>query len=397
MVHAPRNGTSFERATQRGMCSTRQRKRSRRRADAARPRVDLDAMRLREMLESLREGIQILAPDWRYLYVNEAVANHGRKRREELLGRTLLECYPGIERTEVFSVLDRCMRERCSTHLENEFVFEDDQHAWFELRIHPCREGLIVLSLDITERKRLEAALLQGQKLRALGQMAAGVAHDLRNILSPLGLLLPVLERTDAQDQHVVEAIELMRTGLERGKQTIDRLREFSRQTPEASSSEPIDVDAIVREAVRLCRTRTRESLVPIAIEEALAANALVRVNGGELLSAIINLIVNAVDAMPNGGEIQLASGSDDRGVWIDVHDTGAGMSADVQKRAFEPFYTTKGDKGVGLGLAMVYAFVARHEGEVRLMSAPGHGTRVTLVLPHDSTVDAGRSSNVAN
>src|SRR5512147_2223244 len=98
-----------------------------------------------ESLDSLREGIQVISRDWRYLHMNLAAAQHGRRARAELIGRTMMECYPGIERTRLFAVLESCMRERRSDQLENEFVYPDGRRADFELRIRPCPEGLIVL------------------------------------------------------------------------------------------------------------------------------------------------------------------------------------------------------------------------------------------------------------
>lgn len=346
------------------------------------PDFDRDPVRLRDTLDSLREGIQILAPDWRYVYVNEAVALHGRKRREELLGRSMLECYPGIEQTEVFSVLERCMRERSSDSLENEFVYADGERAWFELRIHPCREGLIVLSLDITSRKRLEASLRQAYKLRALGQMAAGVAHDLRNILNPLGLRLSLLERELGPRPDLAESLEQMRAALTRGAQTIDLLRNFARQAPETTSAEPTELDAIASEAIALSRPRVAEQAARIALEDALGGAPRARVSPPELLSALVNLITNAIEAMPEGGRVTVSSGAAEDRAWLEVRDTGPGMPAEVQKRAFEPFFTTKGDAGTGLGLAMVWAFALRHHGRVELASDPGEGTRVRLEFP---------------
>src|SRR5262249_39763691 len=125
----------------------------------SRPGHELDPALLEEALDSLRhEGIQVLSPEWRYLYVNEAVVRHSRKTREALLGKTMLECFPGIERTPLFSVLERCMRERSAETFETEFVYEDGVRAWFELRVRACRAGLIVASIDETERKRVELA-----------------------------------------------------------------------------------------------------------------------------------------------------------------------------------------------------------------------------------------------
>jgi hypothetical protein len=114
--------------------------------EVARERV-LDASQLRDVLDAWDEGMQIISPEWRYLYVNDAAARHGRRTRDELYGRTMSECYPGIEATHVFRVLTHCMRERASAVMANEFDFPDGSKRRFDLRIKPCAEGLIVLSL----------------------------------------------------------------------------------------------------------------------------------------------------------------------------------------------------------------------------------------------------------
>ncbi|HOC18903.1 MAG TPA: HD domain-containing phosphohydrolase [Vicinamibacterales bacterium] len=121
------------------------------------------------VLDNLLEGCQVLSFDWRYLYVNEAVARHARIPRETLLGRTMTELYPGIDRSEVFAVLRRCMEERTTGHFENEFTYPNGSRAWFELRIEPVPEGLFVLSLDITDRKHSEQSMRrQIERLRSL-------------------------------------------------------------------------------------------------------------------------------------------------------------------------------------------------------------------------------------
>lgn len=131
---------------------------------------DADPSLVTGALDALEEGIQLLSPSWRYLYVNQAAARQGKKAREELLGRTMMECYPGIEVTPMFAALDRCLRDRTTDALENEFVYEDGKRAWFELRIRPCPSGVAVISLDMTARKNVESRLKEayGQALRDL-------------------------------------------------------------------------------------------------------------------------------------------------------------------------------------------------------------------------------------
>ncbi len=162
----------------------------------------------KEALDALGEGIQVISPDWRYLYVNQALARQGRKGRDELLGKTMHECYPGIEKTAMFSVLERCMRERRSEVMENEFEFESGQRAWFELRIRPCRAGLVIISLDITEQRSVEKRL-EHAYLRALHDLVTPVLRIQAGLL-----LVPLVgafdsrrgqQMTDRLLAHVVE------------------------------------------------------------------------------------------------------------------------------------------------------------------------------------------------
>jgi PAS domain S-box-containing protein len=123
--------------------------------------------RSRDALDRLLVGIQIIGFDWRYLYVNPAAVAHGRQHSpRDLVGRTMMEAYPGIERTDMFRELQRCMRERCATSLENEFTFRDGRREWFEIRVQPVPEGICVYSLDIDERK--QAALALARRLETL-------------------------------------------------------------------------------------------------------------------------------------------------------------------------------------------------------------------------------------
>jgi PAS domain S-box-containing protein len=135
------------------------------------PALDGDPVRL--SLDCLREGFQIIAPDWTYVYVNPAAARHGRREPEELIGRPMAEAYPGIDRTPMFAALRRCMEERRSEVLENEFTFPDGTRRWFELRIQPVPAGICIYSSDIDDRKRRQ----DGQGTAAPGLLQALVGR----------------------------------------------------------------------------------------------------------------------------------------------------------------------------------------------------------------------------
>ena len=233
-------------------------------------------------------------------------------------------------------------------------------------------------------RASLEA-LERGQKLRALGEMAAGISHDLKNILSPLSLHLQYLQRSVPKEQaehHT--SIASMRQVLKRGLDTVERLRDFSRQSP-SSRVELVALDTLIREAVAICmpRTRTHDG-AHYSLVVTLGTSPQLMLSASEAVAALVNLIVNAIDAMPSGGAITITSGADssDSSGWVRVADNGPGMTPDVEERVFQPFFTTKGQQGTGLGLALVYAFVQRHRGQIDLETAPGEGACFTLRFP---------------
>jgi signal transduction histidine kinase len=234
-------------------------------------------------------------------------------------------------------------------------------------------------------RRRAEDALGRTEKLRALGQMAAGVTHDLVNILNPLSLNLQILERAIERGRHheAQESIAEMMRVLDCGMQTLERLRNYSRQMPEARI-EDVDLDRLVHQASQIAKPRMamRNGKMPYIVEE-LGAPPWFPGQSGDIVSALVNLIVNAIDALAErGGTITLRTGQSDGHIWVQVSDDGPGMPPEIERRAFEPFFTTKGDEGTGLGLAMVYACMQRHGGTVKLETAPETGTTFTLSFP---------------
>ena len=244
------------------------------------------------------------------------------------------------------------------------------------------------LERQFNELREQQEMLARTEKLRALGQMAAGVSHDLKNILNPLSLHLQLITRSldkgniaDAKES----AVE-MKEVLQRGVQTLERLRHFSRQTTE-TKTELVDLDRLAREAVAIGKSHAASGTGRVPrVHEELGAPPQVMAVSGEIVSALVNLVVNAVDAMKEkGGTITLRSGEDENGSWLEVADDGPGMPPEVASRVFEPFFTTKGEMGTGLGLAMVYATVQRHGGNVTLDTAPSKGTTFRITLPKAS------------
>jgi signal transduction histidine kinase len=245
-------------------------------------------------------------------------------------------------------------------------------------RLVPAIERELVEAQRRDELRRAEATLLRTEKLRALGQMAAGVAHDFKNLLNPLGLHVELVERALRRaGADRPESIGVMREIIQRGVQTIDRLRTFSRIDPEPVA-EYVDLAAVAREAVTLIRPRLHDR-PGLDIREELEATGRVRAHGAELVGALVNLLVNAADACGDRGVITVRTGVEGGRAWVEVADDGPGMTPDVEARAFEPFFSTKGEQGTGLGLANVFATARRYGGDIHLTTAPGRGASFQL------------------
>jgi len=241
-----------------------------------------------------------------------------------------------------------------------------------ELKEHDERRG----------RRRAEATLARTEKLRALGQMAAGVAHDLKNILSPMSLHIQNAGRAIDRGDHAQAGTSLAEAKgvLTRGVQTIERLRDYGRQDPE-SRAVLVDLDRLIHEAGEIAKPRLASRAGKMAlIRDELGAPRAFPAQPADVVNALVNLIVNAIDA--GGGTIVLRTGETDTQVWAQVADDGPGMTPEIERHVFEPFFTTKGDEGTGLGLAMVYACMQRHSGSVKVETAPGKGTTFTLSFP---------------
>lgn len=143
-------------------------------------------------LDNLMEGFQLIGFDWRYLYVNDAVVKHSKYKKEELLGHTMMEKYPGIEKTPMFDLLKICMKERTSDFFENEFTYPDNSKGWFELRIQPVPEGLFILSIDISERKKAEEE--RTEYINGLEEMLFMTSHRVRQPITQIMGMSNLLE-----------------------------------------------------------------------------------------------------------------------------------------------------------------------------------------------------------
>jgi nitrogen-specific signal transduction histidine kinase/ActR/RegA family two-component response regulator len=255
--------------------------------------------------------------------------------------------------------------------------------------------------------------LTQQERLRALGQMASGIAHDINNALSPMALYTSsLLEREEHLSPQGREQLSTISCAIDDVADTVARLREFYRPREAQLRLTRVDLNGLVRQVLELTRVRWRDQPQErgIVIEvRAELAESVPTIQGAEaeIRDALTNLIFNAIDAMPEGGVLTVSTsalrermtpsspGERAGQLCVAVTDTGAGMDEETQRHCLEPFFTTKGERGTGLGLAMVYGMAQRHGAELEIQSALGAGTTLRLIFPV-ATAEPSPAASVA-
>jgi signal transduction histidine kinase/CheY-like chemotaxis protein len=236
----------------------------------------------------------------------------------------------------------------------------------------------------------LQEARSRERRLAAVGQLAAGVMHDVNNALNPIMAAAYLLETNAEKPDAVREYAVRIAKAAETGAATAARVGRFIRQEPlQGEREETVDLSQVAGEVVDMTRPLWAERARggTIHLDRETAADATIVGIAGEIREALLNLVQNALDAMIGGGTLGLRTVVSDDEVRLEVRDTGTGMTAEVRERAFEPFFTTKGREGTGLGLAEVYGIVKRHRGQAQIESMPGVGTTIRLIFPRATRV----------
>jgi signal transduction histidine kinase/ActR/RegA family two-component response regulator len=240
------------------------------------------------------------------------------------------------------------------------------------------------LSHYISEQERIREQFSQMEKLSALGELASGVAHDFNNTLAGILGRAQLILRTNDPEK-IQRGLNIIIKTAEDGAKTVKRIQDFARQRRD-HDFEPISIDQILFDVSEITRPRWKDraeaSNVQITVDLQIRSKAKVMGDESELREVLVNMVFNAVDAMPEGGNLTLAAEDVGETVVISVADTGTGMPPEVKSRIFDPFFTTKGKAGMGLGLAVSFGIIRRHEGSVEVESEVNAGTRFKIILP---------------
>ncbi|HEY0367236.1 MAG TPA: response regulator [Pyrinomonadaceae bacterium] len=240
------------------------------------------------------------------------------------------------------------------------------------------------LSHYITEQERIREQFSQVEKLSALGELASGVAHDFNNTLSGILGRAQLLQRTDDPEK-LKRGLEIIIKTAEDGAKTVKRIQDFARQRRD-HNFELVSIDQILIDASEITRPRWKNcaeaSNIHITLQLHIESNVMVMGDDSELREVLVNMVFNAIDAMPEGGTLSLTTRAAGDSVIIKVVDTGVGMYPEVRSKIFDPFFTTKGNAGLGLGLAVSFGIIRRHGGNIEVESQYGKGTEFRMTLP---------------
>lgn len=351
------------------------------------------------ILDSMPEPVTYLDRDLIIRWMNRAAAKAAGRPRAELAGRRHEEACPPWPEPARVAAAARAVES--SQPQDAEVTNESGQTLW--VRAYPVPgvdgriEGVIEVVQDVTEHRRLHDQLHQAQTMQAVGALASGIAHDFNNLLTAILGYAGLAKSALPEDHPARASLEMAQQAARQAGGVTESLLAFS--GTRATNRAAVNLDDVIDESIRLLESRL-PSKVEVVKEMTTGKPVWVTADGIQLQQLVANLVENAADAMPEGGQVRVAVGrgpttppnGDDAEprspeaqtkVFFTVTDTGTGMSEEVRGRAFEPFFTTKPrGRKAGLGLAIVHAIVRGHGGTIRMESEPGKGTQVVIRLP---------------
>ena len=352
--------------------------------------------RYRLITENANDMIALLDQQGAILYISPSVWSLLGYEPAELLGAFLFDLIHPDDLGRVREHWTQLDVRR--TQIAYRVRHRNGSWRWFDAQgVLIERDGeqyIVLVGRDITERRQLEARLIQVQKLDAIGQLAGGLAHDFNNLLVIISGCAELASVGSRPDDPVQYELDEILKATQRAASLTRQLLTFARR--QISEPKPLNLNDLIRDLDRMLRRLIRED---ITLVSALAPDLWpVHIDPGQFEQVIVNLAVNARDAMPQGGQLTIATANIvlDRAsaspgtsvlpgsyVLLSVADTGVGMSEEIQRHVFEPFFTTKGPgQGTGLGLATCYGIVKQHSGTIYLSSEVGRGTTVYIYLP---------------
>ncbi|HJQ25798.1 MAG TPA: GAF domain-containing protein [Blastocatellia bacterium] len=354
-----------------------------------------------KLIEHANDSIFALSPNGRFIWFNEQLIRQSGFSRDTLKSVTYLDCVPESEKPLIAERFRRAMAGAAQSFEIRTFRRNSESRLMLMTLTPIYDEGgvtsILAIARDITEERVASERAAQADKLRALGQLASGVAHNFNNILAAILGHAQLLKR-EASEEHLIARLDIIENAALDGAQTVKRIQGFGLQQGD-ETYESFDVNQLLQDSTTLTRARWQHEAQARGLKYDVALDLqnvpFVRGTASELREVFVNIILNALDAMPQGGRLRISTKHKNGFVRISFSDSGVGMTREVRQRIFEPFFTTKGVTGMGLGLAVSYSIIERHGGEIDVRSIPGRGTTFTVALP--SSRSAGDVINITD
>ena len=305
--------------------------------------------------------------------------------------------YEGAGRALLILIEEMCDQlgedERQEIGAQASQLLANSQHAATAERLRNC---LDMIATAHAEYEELRERAAHAEKMAALGELSFGVAHNVNNTLTGILGRAQLLTRTKDAEK-ISAGIEMIIKSAEDGAHIIRRIQDFARRQP-SRKFEPVSVAQLMKDVCEMSRPRWEYSGTGPQVRLALAADCTALISGDavELREVLVNMIYNAIDAMPSGGEIRMSSQAANGRVVLTITDTGTGMTPEVKSRLFDPFFTTKGKGGTGMGMAVSFGIIRRHNGSIDVESEPGRGTTFRISLPVDKEAQANSETGAA-
>ena len=320
------------------------------------------------------------------IYANHALSNmFGYVTPEEMMSGGILQIYKNKKDRD--SLVTKLQASGCVDEFECECVKKDGSGV--DIILTATLEDNIIsgMMINITSRKRMEKILIQSEKLRAMGVMAAGIAHDFNNVLAIINGYTQLLEGSCEGNEELLNGFRAINKAVEDGSETVRRLSEFTRMEKSTAKHVSVNMVEVVEQSINFSKPKWKDVAQASGATYEIDTEGLTSVrdvlgNPAELREIVINLINNAIDAMSGGGRITFRTWEKGHSIFMSMADNGCGMSKEVQSKIFDPFYTTKGVEGSGLGMSVSYGIVGKHGGSIDVISQVGKGTVFTIELP---------------
>jgi PAS domain S-box-containing protein len=352
-----------------------------------------------KLIEHANDAIFALSPEGRFIWFNEQLIKLSGYSREELSTSDYRRFIPAEDKKVSVERFTRALAGQAQT-FEMQGLAKGGEARLLLVTYTPIYDGgrvtsVLSIARDITEERLASERAAQADKLRALGQLASGVAHNFNNILAAI-LGHAQLVRRICNDPRAIERLDIIERAAIDGAQTVKRIQGFGLQQNDGEVQESVDINQLVQDSTTLTRARwcddAQARSLHYDVELDLQSAPLVRGTASELREVFVNIILNALDAMPEGGALRITTDTSDSMVRVCFIDNGTGMSKEVRDHIFEPFFTTKGVAGMGLGLAVSYSILERHGGRIEARSNPDRGTTFVITLPAAEQLSEMRS-----